>query len=121
MERPEPSWRPEGGGSSTTRRTACSRPGRLRRGARGARRRPAWTPRPGRPTAGPDAMVAMDASPRDSMAESGNGPRVSLESGKEARMPLRDHFRPPVEDKHSWDELHGGWPMVIARHLFPIL
>jgi hypothetical protein len=36
-------------------------------------------------------------------------------------MPLRDHFRPPVEDKHSWDELHGGWPMVIVQQLFPIL
>jgi hypothetical protein len=36
-------------------------------------------------------------------------------------MPLRDHFRPPVEKKHSWDELHGGWPMMIVRQLFPIL
>ena len=36
-------------------------------------------------------------------------------------MPLRDHFRPPVESKHSWDELHGGWPMMIVKHLFPIL
>jgi hypothetical protein len=25
-------------------------------------------------------------------------------------MPLRDHFRPPLDDVHSWDELHGGWP-----------
>ncbi len=36
-------------------------------------------------------------------------------------MPLRDHFRPPVEKRHSWDELHGGWPMMIVQHLFPIL
>ncbi|HMP04676.1 MAG TPA: DUF4058 family protein [Gemmatales bacterium] len=36
-------------------------------------------------------------------------------------MPLRDHFRPPVESKHSWDELHGGWPMAIVQHLFPLL
>ncbi len=36
-------------------------------------------------------------------------------------MPLRDHFRAPVEDKHSWDELHGMWPAVIVQHLFPIL
>lgn len=36
-------------------------------------------------------------------------------------MPLRDHFRPPVEDRHSWDELHGGWPMVIVQKLFPQL
>lgn len=36
-------------------------------------------------------------------------------------MPLRDHFRPPVESRHSWDELHGMWPAVIVQHLFPIL
>jgi hypothetical protein len=36
-------------------------------------------------------------------------------------MPLRDHFRPPVESKHSWDELHGGWPMVIVQQLYPLL
>src|SRR4051812_49906554 len=36
-------------------------------------------------------------------------------------MPLRDHFRPPVEKRHSWDELHGGWPMVIVQKLFPHL
>jgi Protein of unknown function (DUF4058) len=36
-------------------------------------------------------------------------------------MSLRDHFRPPVEDKHSWDELHGMWPAVIVQQLFPIL
>ena len=32
-------------------------------------------------------------------------------------MPLRDHFRPPLDNKHSWEELHGGWPMVIVQHL----
>jgi hypothetical protein len=36
-------------------------------------------------------------------------------------MPLRDHFRSPVNDTHSWDELHGGWPMEIVRSLNPIL
>ena len=36
-------------------------------------------------------------------------------------MPLRDHFRPPVEDRHSWDELHGMWPGEIVRQLYPIL
>jgi hypothetical protein len=49
--------------------------------------------------------------------------RVRLEIGrfKEAGMPLRDHFRPPVENQHSWDELHGMWPAVIVQQLFPIL
>jgi hypothetical protein len=36
-------------------------------------------------------------------------------------MPLRDHFRPPVEKRHSWDELHGMWPAVIVQKLFPQL
>ena len=36
-------------------------------------------------------------------------------------MPLRDHFRPPVENEHSWDELHGMWPAVIVQQLFPQL
>ena len=36
-------------------------------------------------------------------------------------MPLRDHFHPPVNRKHSWDELHGGWPMTMVQHLFRIL
>src|SRR5262249_15353487 len=28
------------------------------------------------------------------------------------------HFRPPVDLKHSWDELHGMWPAAIVQHLF---
>ena len=36
-------------------------------------------------------------------------------------MPLRDHFRPPLDNKHSWDELHGLWPALIVQYLFPRL
>ena len=32
-------------------------------------------------------------------------------------MPLRDHFRPPLDNVSSWEELHGGWPMVIVQQL----
>ncbi len=32
-------------------------------------------------------------------------------------MPLRDHFRPPLADTASWEELHGRWPMVIVQQL----
>ncbi len=32
-------------------------------------------------------------------------------------MPLRDHFHSPVDDKHRWDSLHGGWPMMICLQL----
>jgi hypothetical protein len=36
-------------------------------------------------------------------------------------MPLRDHFRSPVNDTHSWDECHGQWPGEIVRDLTTIL
>jgi hypothetical protein len=36
-------------------------------------------------------------------------------------MPLRDHFRSPLDDVHSWDELNGGWPMMIVRQLIEVL
>ena len=32
-------------------------------------------------------------------------------------MPLRDHFRPPLDNQLSWEEFHGGWPMVIVQQL----
>jgi hypothetical protein len=36
-------------------------------------------------------------------------------------MPLRDHFRSPVNDRHTWDELHGMWPAMIVQQLFDVL
>jgi hypothetical protein len=36
-------------------------------------------------------------------------------------MPLRDHFRPPLSNTTSWEELHGGWPMVIVQQLRKLL
>ena len=36
-------------------------------------------------------------------------------------MPFRDHFRPPVSKRHSWEEVHGGWPMMIIQKLAPSL
>jgi len=36
-------------------------------------------------------------------------------------MPLRDHFRSPLDDVHSWDELHGMWPAMIVRQLSNVL
>ncbi|QEH34658.1 hypothetical protein OJF2_31990 [Aquisphaera giovannonii] len=32
-------------------------------------------------------------------------------------MPLRDHFRPPLTRKRSWDGLHGMWPAVMVTDL----
>lgn len=36
-------------------------------------------------------------------------------------MPLRDHFRPPLADQRSWEELHGAWPTTMAYRLNAIL
>jgi hypothetical protein len=36
-------------------------------------------------------------------------------------MPLRDHFRPPVDEIASWEELHGQWPAMIVHHLRNLL
>jgi hypothetical protein len=36
-------------------------------------------------------------------------------------MPLRDHFRPPVDAQVSWEELHGQWPATIVQHLKKVL
>lgn len=32
-------------------------------------------------------------------------------------MPLRDHFRPPVRKRASWEALHGQWPGRIVQQL----
>jgi hypothetical protein len=37
-------------------------------------------------------------------------------------VPLRDHFRPPVDNLVSWESLYAGWPAVIVQHfrkIFP--
>jgi hypothetical protein len=36
-------------------------------------------------------------------------------------MPLRDHFRPPLDDITSWDGFYGCWPAVIVKGLFHTL
>jgi hypothetical protein len=36
-------------------------------------------------------------------------------------MPLGDHFRPPLADTASWEELHGQWPAVIVQQLRTVL
>jgi hypothetical protein len=32
-------------------------------------------------------------------------------------MPLRDHFRSPLDDETQWEGFFGGWPMMIVAHL----
>jgi hypothetical protein len=36
-------------------------------------------------------------------------------------MPLRDHFRPPVSKRASWEGFHGQWPAMIVQHLIRVL
>jgi hypothetical protein len=36
-------------------------------------------------------------------------------------MPLRDHFRPPVSKRSSWEGFHGLWPGIIVQRLAPLL
>jgi len=32
-------------------------------------------------------------------------------------MPLRDHFRSPLDDLRHWEGLHATWPVMIVAHL----
>lgn len=36
-------------------------------------------------------------------------------------MPLRDHFRPPIWTKSSWEGFHGMWPATIIQRLVKYL
>jgi hypothetical protein len=36
-------------------------------------------------------------------------------------MPLRDHFRPPVSKKSSWEGFHATWPACIVHQLRNLL
>jgi hypothetical protein len=40
---------------------------------------------------------------------------------KEIPMPLRDHFRPPVSKKSSWEGFHAMWPAGIVQQLRKLL
>jgi hypothetical protein len=32
-------------------------------------------------------------------------------------MPLRDHFRPPLDDQRHWEGFHGQWPAMMVLEL----
>jgi hypothetical protein len=36
-------------------------------------------------------------------------------------MPMRDHFRPPVSARHSWEGFHAAWPTMLVQRLFSTL
>jgi hypothetical protein len=40
---------------------------------------------------------------------------------EELVMPLRDHFRPPLDNRHSWEGFHACWPTTIVMQLHGLL
>jgi Protein of unknown function (DUF4058) len=48
----------------------------------------------------------------------GDGKGIGYNSGKEDNtMPLRDHFRPPLDDLTEWEGFFGGWPAMFVLAL----
>src|SRR4051794_28623214 len=46
--------------------------------------------------------------------------RPTLSTTSQARgqaMPLRDHFRPPLSIRRSWEGFHGQWPAMMVMAL----
>jgi hypothetical protein len=41
--------------------------------------------------------------------------------GGETAMPLRDHFRPPLDDMRHWEGFHATWPVMIVASLRRLL
>jgi hypothetical protein len=46
-----------------------------------------------------------------------NGHHFPLGDKENQFMPLRDHFRPPLDNLRHWEALHSGWPMMIVAGL----
>src|SRR5208337_4879393 len=59
--------------------------------------------------------TSVSIEPSEGLPVTGTTPRLQC-SGRVA-MPLRDHFRPPLDNVRSWEELHGGWPMMLVAAL----
>src|SRR5206468_9637322 len=50
-------------------------------------------------------------------AGSGGEPGDTMDGAEDHAMPLRDHFRPPLDDQTSWEGFHGQWPAMIVQAL----
>lgn len=46
---------------------------------------------------------------------------ADLSEEKGEPMPLRDHFRPPIANRHSWEGFYGMWPATIVQRLDEVL
>jgi hypothetical protein len=42
---------------------------------------------------------------------------IKWPANMELKMPLRDHFRPPVSRHSSWEGFHGFWPAAIVQRI----
>src|SRR5262245_50307707 len=40
-----------------------------------------------------------------------------LREREKQRMPMRDHFRPPLDDLRHWEGFHATWPVMIVAQL----
>jgi hypothetical protein len=47
----------------------------------------------------------------------GDGGRRFNDGAEDHAMPLRAHFRPPLDDIASWEGLHGQWPGMMVTDL----
>ena len=100
------------------------RPDRPRGDVGPARTRPStpptrsWRPSP-KPSAPGSAWSTTPTTSTSPPAPSSRSARASSTSyrGSSRVMPLRDHFRPPLSDRRSWEGIYGGWPAMIVSGL----
>src|SRR5947199_10648641 len=62
-------------------------------------------------------MFYLDCGVRGRVGWRGEQARVEYHPGGLQAMPLRDHFRPPLDDLTSWEGFHGQWPAMIVLAL----
>ena len=61
-------------------------------------------------------MISTPAGKPELQRVDGKVLRATMVTRKDP-MPLRNHFRPPVSKKSSWEGFHAMWPTCIVRQL----
>ena len=61
------------------------------------------------------------AAPTATAGLAGAGARGYNDGAEDPAMPLRDHFRPPLERRRHWQGFHAQWPAMIVLTLAPKL
>jgi hypothetical protein len=72
---------------------------------------------PGEEELPPVSATTAQLSNRPSIGLSGSSQKHGYNNGEENFMPLRDHFRPPISKRSSWEGFHGMWPGMIVLKL----